>query len=216
MDKPKLMDYIELGLSSYQIATRENLGAATVRYWLRKHGLKTKCAYKRGGQKLVQYEGGLIWTTPKEELQAIINACVSIKQVIERLGLLICVYQYRAFRKRVQADNLDISPLSKSLPKNRYPAEAIAATTVPVQELLREEVTVDTKTLKQKLLKAGLLRPVCNECDNDGIWRGQPLVLQLDHINGLRTDNRLENLQLLCPNCHSQTKTWGNKRREPS
>ncbi len=44
-------------------------------------------------------------------------------------------------------------------------------------------------------------------------WRGQPLVLHLDHINGIHNDNRFENLRLLCPNCHSQTPTYSNRRR---
>ena len=50
----------------------------------------------------------------------------------------------------------------------------------------------------------------CVKCGNTGEWMGQPISLQLDHINGNNKDNRLENYQWLCPNCHSQTKTWGN------
>jgi hypothetical protein len=45
-------------------------------------------------------------------------------------------------------------------------------------------------------------------------WRERPLVLHLDHINGINNDNRLENLRLLCPNCHSQTDTYCNRARE--
>jgi hypothetical protein len=58
--------------------------------------------------------------------------------------------------------------------------------------------------LKRRLLGAGILPRSCQQC---GIaeWRGKPLSLQLHHINGDGRDNRLENLQILCPNCHSQT-----------
>ncbi|MGB1107008.1 MAG: HNH endonuclease signature motif containing protein [Candidatus Puniceispirillaceae bacterium] len=51
------------------------------------------------------------------------------------------------------------------------------------------------------------------ECSGCGIkdWNGQPISLQLDHINGDNKDNRLENVRWLCPNCHSQTSTWGTR-----
>lgn len=53
------------------------------------------------------------------------------------------------------------------------------------------------------------------QCDECGIasWRGRKLTLHLEHINGIHNDHRLENLRLLCPNCHSQTETYGNRTR---
>lgn len=55
------------------------------------------------------------------------------------------------------------------------------------------------------------MQNVCAECGISGDWNGKPLTLQLDHINGKHSDNRIENLRILCPNCHSQTSTWGMK-----
>jgi transposase len=66
--------------------------------------------------------------------------------------------------------------------------------------------------LKQRLLTAGLLQPWCAEC-GISTWRGRPIALQLHHLNGIGQDNRLENLALLCPNCHAQTDTWGGRNR---
>jgi len=65
--------------------------------------------------------------------------------------------------------------------------------------------------LKKRLIDDKLLSYKC-ECGNKGEWLGKKLILQLDHKNGINNDNRLENLRFLCPNCHSQTETFGGKR----
>ena len=57
-----------------------------------------------------------------------------------------------------------------------------------------------------------MLQYKCTICGNNGVWMDQPLTLQLDHIDGDSTNNELSNLRLLCPNCHTQTETYGSKR----
>jgi hypothetical protein len=64
--------------------------------------------------------------------------------------------------------------------------------------------------LKHRLITAGLKENRCEECGLTH-WRGKPFVMQLHHVNGDGTDNRLVNLMLLCANCHSQTDTWGGR-----
>jgi 5-methylcytosine-specific restriction endonuclease McrA len=66
--------------------------------------------------------------------------------------------------------------------------------------------------VKNRLLEAGLLERKCARCGIE-TWRGKPLSLQIDHINGVRDDNRLANLRMLCPNCHSLTPTYGYRSR---
>jgi len=67
--------------------------------------------------------------------------------------------------------------------------------------------------IKRRLLEAGILE---NRCDQCGIseWRDRPLSIQIDHINGIRGDHRLENLRMLCPNCHSQTETFAARNKK--
>lgn len=88
---------------------------------------------------------------------------------------------------------------------------------MPLEDLLVAGRTTTNRThLKQRLLKARFKESRCEIC---GIteWQGKPLSLQLHHINGDGHDNRLENLELLCANCHSQTDTYGgrNGHRRP-
>lgn len=64
--------------------------------------------------------------------------------------------------------------------------------------------------LRKTILRADLIPYQC-ECGLGPEWQGKPLTLQLDHINGDHQDDRLENLRFLCPNCHTQTPTWGHR-----
>lgn len=65
-----------------------------------------------------------------------------------------------------------------------------------------------TNKLKKRLIEEGYFINVCSECGIKDTWNNKKIVLQLDHINGINNDHRLENIRLLCPNCHSQTDTW--------
>jgi hypothetical protein len=79
-----------------------------------------------------------------------------------------------------------------------------------VSEIFAANTQRNRGQLKSRLLSQGLRE---NRCERCGIteWRGRELSLALHHINGDRLDNRLENLELLCPNCHSQTDNFGGR-----
>lgn len=86
---------------------------------------------------------------------------------------------------------------------------------LPLDKILCENSTYSNNKLKNRILKEGLKE---NKCENPkcGIseWHGKPISLQIHHINGINNDNRLENLQLLCPNCHAQTDSFGGRNKK--
>ena len=82
------------------------------------------------------------------------------------------------------------------------------------EEIFKENSTyTNLGRIKEKILDNNLMEYKCAICGNEGIWLNQPLTLQLDHIDGNHTNHSLENLRFLCPNCHTQTATYGSKSR---
>jgi hypothetical protein len=82
------------------------------------------------------------------------------------------------------------------------------ARALPIPVLLAN--TKSRAAVRRRLLSEGWLQ---NECSICGLreWLGQPIAMHIDHINGVRDDHRFENLRMLCPNCHSQTPTYGGR-----
>lgn len=82
-----------------------------------------------------------------------------------------------------------------------------------VEALLWPQNTVPghTDRIKRRLIDEGLLEEICNQCGLGPEWRGEVLSLQLNHVDGDGSNWRLKNLEILCPNCHAQTSTYGGK-----
>lgn len=81
---------------------------------------------------------------------------------------------------------------------------------LPLSKILTKDSSYNRTKLKQRLIEEGIKE---NKCEICGLthWLNKPITIQLHHLNGLNNDNRLSNLQFLCPNCHSQTANFGSR-----
>lgn len=82
---------------------------------------------------------------------------------------------------------------------------------IDIIDILIENSTYGTTKLKERLYKEGYKERKCEICGQDEEWNGKKLSLILDHINGINNDNRIENLQIVCPNCNATLETHCSK-----
>lgn len=81
----------------------------------------------------------------------------------------------------------------------------------PLSDYLNGLAEIPSDTLRRRLIAEGVLQHRCQKCNNDQ-WLGSPISLELHHIDGNRQNNALANLQVLCPNCHSQTDNYRGRK----
>lgn len=152
----------------------------------------------------------VIWDIPDVEIQAIIDDSDTMSEVCTRLGLSAGNGSIRTLYRRLTT-GFDYSKLrvNRSAYKSRTNNTKLQHT-----DVFKVDSNIPRKTVRKILLRDNLIPYLCYKCDQVPFWRGEPLSLQVEHRNGINTDHRLENLCFLCPNCHTQTPTYGSKNRK--
>lgn len=143
----------------------------------------------------------------QDKLRDIVKKSISISEVLNGMGFRPAGGNYNSVRRWIKDLNIDISHFKGKAHGKLHPSRKI-----PLEKILVENSSYGSNQLKKRLIKEGLLKEVCSKCDLGPNWNNESLVLQLDHINGVHSDNRMANLRILCPNCHTQTTTFNRKK----
>lgn len=131
-----------------------------------------------------------------------------MSDVLRALGLRAAGGNHRSMASHIARLGLDISHFDAHAVRVRKLGQGA----VPLQEVLVENSTYSRAHLKRRLFDAGVKHRRCELCGQGEEWRGRTMSLILDHINGVHDDNRLENLQIVCPNCAATLDTHCGKR----
>lgn len=143
----------------------------------------------------------------QEQAREAIAESLSWAESLRRLGLCPTGGAWLVLKKHAAAWDISTGHL---LPNGRPPVRR------PLREVLVAGSPVRGTKLKNRLYTAGLKDRACELCGQGEQWQGRPMALILDHINGVRDDNRLENLRIVCPNCNATLDTHcGRNARKP-
>jgi len=148
----------------------------------------------------------------KTQIESIVKENYSVAECLRKLNLRPAGGNYKWFKFYTKTNNIDTSHFTgkgwsfgkKISYENRK---------LPLNLILVENSSYSSSNhLKKRLLKEGLKKHQCETCNNT-TWNGFKIPLELEHCNGDNTDNRIENLKVLCPNCHAQTPFYRGKNK---
>ena len=152
-----------------------------------------------------------IYKLSDEQFVELLKNSSTISEVLFKLGYSVKgnSWGFAKIRQRMSDLNLDGSIFKGKSPITKYGT----LNKVNASDILKPNCKHARSVLRRYVIKNNLIPYRCAICGCVE-WQGRTLSLELDHINGINNDNRIENLRFLCPNCHSQTTTYGSRNQQ--
>lgn len=152
-----------------------------------------------------------IYKLTDREFIDLVKSSLNISEVLFKLGYTTVgnSWGYSQVKKRMQ----DLNLTGRDFRGKSAIVNNIKKAEIKPEDLFKENCNHQRHVIRSYIIRHNMLPYKCAIC---GIseWNGKTLSLELDHINGINNDNRLENLRFLCPNCHSQTDTYGARNKQ--
>ena len=159
-----------------------------------------------------------IWKISKNDLVNIVSLSKTYTQVLKHFGFPNKGSNIRTLKQRLQTDQIKTTHFDPHAARAAFLQQRGMKERIPWEQVLVKDSKHTLKDRrKARLIKEGLLieKFAFENCESPlPLWKGEPLTLILDHINGIRNDHRPENLRLICPNCNSQLDTHCGKNRK--
>jgi hypothetical protein len=145
----------------------------------------------------------------EEQLREAVELSLSYRQVMEKLGIKAAGGNYATIRKAIEYFQIDASHfIGQAWNKGRtYAPKQV------IEDYFVIGKQVQTNRLRKRLLSEKIFEHKCQICERTE-WNDKPIPLELHHKDGDHLNNLLENLQLLCPNCHAFTDTYRGKNKK--
>jgi len=150
------------------------------------------------------------WKYTREALAAAVSSSETVAGVLRQLGIKPAGGSHYYVSRRIRELGLDTSHFLGAGHRRGKPGPRKSPEEILL--VLPEDATRTSHTMLRRALIESGVSHTCAHCGTAPEWRGKPLTLAIDHVNGDWHDNRLANLRFLCPNCHAQTSTWCRRK----